>query len=317
MKVAIRLLLLIGAVLLAQAAPREAFYARATSFGGQVVPLFANGYLLYLNSDNRLQVFRPDTELVYEYNVPCPPQASSCSATAVALSPKGHVALGIGYTAANGHSGGIRFLDEAGKEIQFIPTARYAPQQLAFDKNGNLWTIGWERDQFVNVSENRSDYNLVRKYSPQGKLEGEYVPKSMWTSKLMAGGMGGLGYWTICAADDRIGAIFNESLMGATPEWVEWDLNGNVLRRVLLPKSYRSLPRAFTRNGTLYAQFPAAGEGNEMELKSLEPQSGEWIPVRSNLPGQMKGFLLGADGDDLVYREVRDGIVRLVWAKPE
>ncbi len=316
MKVAIRLLLLIGAVLLAQAAPREAFYSRATSFGGQIVPLFANGYLVYLHQEKRLQVFRPDTELAYDYDVPCPPQTSHCGLEAVAVSREGVVALGIGFLTKNGYASGIRLIDAKGEEIRFISTGRYGSRQLAFDKHGAIWSIGWQRDEWANDRQSRDDYNIARKYSPQGKLEGEFLPKSLWTAKL-GPSLGGRGYWTMYAADDRIGAIFNENMMGATPEWVEWDLNGNVLRRVLLPKSYSSLPRAFTRNGTLYAQFPAAGEGNEMELKSLEPQSGEWIPVRSNLPSHLKGFLLGADGDDLVYREIRDGIVRLVWAKPE
>ena len=53
------------------------------------------------------------------------------------------------------------------------------------------------------------------------------------------------------AADDRIGAMFNENTSGATPEWVEWDLNGAVLQRTLLTAARRlqSRRRWATRKG--------------------------------------------------------------------
>ena len=133
MKAVIPKILFICAVLAAQAAQREAVYAGAVSVGGQAVPLFANGYLVYLHRPNRLQVFRPDTQLAYEYDVPCPPQTSDCSVAGAGISKKGVAALGIGYLTGNGYAAGIRLLDDAGKEIRFIDTARYVPRQLVFD----------------------------------------------------------------------------------------------------------------------------------------------------------------------------------------
>jgi len=46
----------------------------------------------------------------------------------------------------------------------------------------------------------------------------------------------------------------------------------------------------------------------------LESGTGKWIPVRTNLPGQVAAFLLG-DGDELVYRVNRVGNVHLGWAR--
>jgi hypothetical protein len=119
------------------------------------------------------------------------------------------------------------------------------------------------------------------------------------------------------AAGDRIGAMFNENFAGATPEWVEWDLNGVVLHRILLVGMQRLQGRAFDSNGRLYAQFSAGGRDGQTVLKVLDKRTGEWISARTNLPGQMSAFLLGADGDELVYRVNRGGNVHLLWAKPD
>jgi hypothetical protein len=207
MKAAIFLCLLMSGVPAAQAAPREAVYAGAVTLGGQAVPLFANGYLIYLHQPNRLQVFRPDTQLAYEYDVPCPPRTSNCSAGGVAVSHKGVAAVGIAYATTSGYASGIRVLDTTGKEIRFIETGRYVPRQLAFDKKDDLWSIGWERDQLINDRESSDAYNVVRNYSSEGTLRGEFLPRSLWASK-HGPALGGRGYWTMYAADDRIGAIF-------------------------------------------------------------------------------------------------------------
>jgi len=96
---------------------------------------------------------------------------------------------------------------------------------------------------------------VVRKYSPDGKLLGEHLPTTLWATK-HGPGLGGRGYWTMYAAADRLGAIFNENFSERTPEWIEWDLNGAVLQRTPLVGSQKIYSRAFASNGRLYAQFP-------------------------------------------------------------
>ena len=316
MKCAICLYLLMSVVLPAQTARREAVYAGAVTFGGQVVPLFANGYLIYLRRPNRIQVFRPDTQLAFEYDVPCPLQTTICSVASVAVARNGVIALGIGYTTTSGYASGVRFLDQAGNEIRFVSTDRYVPRQLTFDNDGDLWSIGWERDEQINDMPSKGIYNVVRKYSPEGTLKGEFLPRSLWTTK-QGPELGGRGYWTMYAAADRVGALFSENASGETPEWVEWDLNGAVLRRVSLVGMRRLESRAFDSKGRLYAQFPVEGHGGQTELRVLDRGGGKWIPVRTNLPDQMTGFLLGAAGDELVYRVNRGGNVHLVWSRPD
>ena len=114
------------------------------------------------------------------------------------------MALGIAYPSPTAYVSGIRFVDQGGKEIRFVETGQYVPGQLAFDKNDNLWSIGWERDKWNNGRESEEAYNLVRKYSAEGKLIGEYLPKTLWASKHNPH-VEGRGYWKMYAADDRIG----------------------------------------------------------------------------------------------------------------
>jgi hypothetical protein len=311
---AVGLCLLIAGVL--QPAPPETVYGGAVVLGGQIVPLFQNGYLIYLHSPNRLQVFRPDTQLAYEYEVPCPSPQGNCSVAGVTVTRKGIVALGIAYPAPSGYASGIRFVDQAGKEIRFVETGRYIPSQLAFDKNDNLWSIGWERDKWINGRETQEPYNLVRKYSADGKLIGEYLPRTLWASKHKPS-IEARGYWRMYAADDRVGVIVDDNFAERTPEWVEWDLNGTLLQRIPLAGDPSSLGRAFGGNGKLYAQFRLTERGNQTELRVLESKTGKWLPARANLPEQVVGYLLGADGDQLVYRVAGGGNLRLVWARPE
>jgi hypothetical protein len=183
-------------------APREVVYPGASPVAGQTVPLFANGYLIYLHHPNRLQVLRPDTQLAYEYDVPCPAQISTCSVAAVAISREGMAAIAIGSRTTSG----IRLLDKIGKEQRFIPTGGYVPRQLAFDRRGDLWSIGWQRDQWHDHLESSENYNIVRNYSPDGTLRGEFLPRSLWATK-HGPALGGRGYWIMYAADDRMGAM--------------------------------------------------------------------------------------------------------------
>jgi hypothetical protein len=187
---------------------------------------------------------------------------------------------------------------------------------LTFDNDGDLWSIGWVRDEQINDMMSKDIYNVVRKYSPEGKLKGEFLSRSLWTTK-HGPELGGRGYWTMYAAADRVGALLNDHTSGETPEWVEWDLNGVVLRRVPLVGMQGLEGRAFDGRGRLYAQFPVEDHRSQRELRVLDSASGKWIPVRTNLPDQMTGFLLGADGDELVYRVNRVGNVHLVWSRPD
>jgi hypothetical protein len=294
---------------------REVVYGGAVTLGDQVVPSYDNGFLMYLHHPNRLQVFRSDTRLAFDLELPCP-GTGQCSATATAADGHARIAVGFAYWSENGRASGIRILDLKGNPVSFIDTSRYVPGMLCFDRTGDLWSLGWERDPLIGATENKQDYSLVRKYSADGKLLGEYLPRSLWPAKASPGA-GGRGYWRMADASDRIGVLIHRSSAGQLTEWVEWDLTGKLLSRTPLPDE-PSGGRGFTANGRLYALFYPK-EPRDAVLRVLDTNTGTWTPVPHNLPDHIRTqgvFLLGADGDELVYRVAGGGNVRLVWARP-
>lgn len=285
--------------LLALLLVKSATYSEAFRVGHQIVPYFANGHLLYLHRPARLQVFRPDTTQAYNRDIPCPAPHTACSVTSAAVSRQGTVALGVAQP------NGIQLLDPAGNPTRFLPTGAHIPTQLAIDTNGDLWTLGWERDA--------PHYNIVHKYGADGKPKGEFLPASLWPAK-QPPSLGGRGYWTMYAAQNRIGALIND-LSNRTREWLEWDLDGNLLHRTPI-QDLKGYGRAFDAQGRLYAQFAIHPDRPETELRRLDPATKTWLPV-PNVQPETPSFLLGADGDQLVFQLGQPGNVQLTWSHPK
>jgi YD repeat-containing protein len=302
-------------LLFAEAAVRELVYPGAVTLGGQTVPRYDKGYLMYLDRTKLLEVFRPDGQLAFRVTVPCPAAAASCSALTVAANPKGVIAVTVGYLKPNGAGGGVQLISADGKPGRFIDTDRFVPGMVCYDGEENLWTLGWQRDSLRYDTEDQTDYPLVRKFDRSGKELGRFLPRSLWPGKKSDPGAGSGGYWRMEAASDRIGALIHESHADNKPEWVEWDLSGKLLSRTVLP-DLSGTGRAYTADGTLYAQF-LLSDKRPTELRRLDNTTGQWTAVSTNLPPhEHVPFLLGADGRDLTFR-VGPGNVRLLFARPK
>jgi hypothetical protein len=181
---------------------------------------------------------------------------------------------------------------------------------LCFDKNDNLWVLGWQRDELRNDTEDKSDYPLVRKYDVTGKELGRYLPRSHRPGPTTSPGAGSGGNRRMEAASDRIGAVIHENYADAPAEWVEWGLSGKLLSRTPVP-GFSGTGRAYTSDGVLYWQF------RERQVRRLDTKTGKWSPAAVSLPEHEHiPFLLGADGKDLVYRP-GPGNVRLLYVRPE
>jgi hypothetical protein len=110
--------------------------------------------------------------------------------------------------------------------------------------------------------------------------------------------------------------VIHESNAFNPEEWIEWDLNGNLLNRTVIPKRIAD-GRAYTSDGRLYVRFRVA-RSQRPELRVLDRATGDWLRVAANVPEAAEeegAFLLGADGRELVYR-VGYGNVRLHRVKP-
>ena len=301
----------------AELAARETVYQSAFVAGGQPVPRYDKGYLLYVRDGNRLEVHKPDGTLLYNVQLPCP-GTGACGANSAAVDSRGTVAVGFAYWTKEGRAGGIRLLDAQGGETRFIETEWYVPRALCFDEKGDLWSLGWLRDPHNPDFPEKEDHPIVRKFSLDGKELGRFIPRSLWPGKKSSPGSAGVAvnYWTMAAASDRIGAMIHGSYSDYDTEWVEWDLQGNLLSRTVV-QGRMNMGRAFTSDGKFYARFAVDG-GKEFELRVLDRATGQWTAVATNLPEHgdwPRAVLLGAHGKDLVYR-IGPGNVHVMRVEP-
>ena len=292
------LILTAGLMLQAETQLRELAYVRPVMWPNEIVPLYDKGFLLYPLRPNRVEILRPGGQPASSFEVPCP-GSSTCSVTTLAANSSGSIAVSLAYITASGRTAGIRLIDTSGRELGFIRTGNYLPTALCFDADDNLWSVGRENEPFTDF-ESR-EYLLVRKFTPDGKELGRYLPKSLWPARKAQPSRIGTGYWSMRAASDRIGVFVHEGHRDNPAEWVEWDLAGNLLTRTLIKMGKAG--RAFTSSGRLYVRFRVPGS-KRLELRVLDKKTGAWTAVPDNLPDTPefdRAFLLGADGDDLVY----------------
>ena len=96
------------------------------------------------------------------------------------------------------------------------------------------------------------------------------------------------GARTFRAAHDRLGAFLYRG-MKRPLEWVEIDFHGNIIGRWTL--DFKGSPVAFSKSGNLYRQ---RNDG----IAVFDRASSTWKQIAE----PAEGSLLGADGDDLVFK---------------
>ncbi len=280
-----------------KASDQSVIYGRG--YRARSLPTFDKGYLLFTNHFDGIEVWGPDGKLVFQTEIANPPGAHIAT---MAVDTDGAVALGIGYPGGlYGHQGGIAFLDRSGKELRFIETGRYMPAHVCFDARHDLWTFGWQRDKLLPERADSEDYDMFRKYSPEGKQLASYVSRSLFPKPgLDPGGAYG-GLWRLRVSNDRVGAMANSGNTSSVPEWIEFGLDGQSIRHWKLG---RVAPGgiAFTSAGVLYRQSSASGHP---QVKWFDRDAQLWKTVTDVSPtgedGRSLGILLGAEGEYLVF----------------
>ena len=201
----------------------------------------------------------------------------------------------LGASALGGPSGflsGILLLDRTGRETGLIDTGRYTPAHIAIAPDHSIWTLGWQQDADKPPLPDRQDYGIVRHFSADGKQVRAYLPRSSFPAGLEPG-IPGPGVH-IEVTQDRVGILAYSGKTGANAEWVELDLNGNLLGRYRTDDVlHRVTFAAFTADDHVYLAGPKLGE-----VYTLDHASHTWKLI----PQQVAGMLMGADGNSLVYR---------------
>ena len=289
--------LFLGQSILAEPPLREAGYARL----GPIVPTFDRGYVFQPLESPRAAVMvqRPDGAVLFTTRVEVP-GTTGVSVWNGAADSDGVLAVGAAYrTEGDRHGGGIAYFDHTGKQARFVDTSPYVPTHLSFGADHSLWTLGyvwgWNRKA-------AGDYRIVRRYSAEGKETGAFLPRSVFPPGLEPG-MGPLGSWSLRVVHDRVGALLVYGDISKNKEWVELDLNGELLGRWKLGK-YTGL--AFTDSAHLYRYL---WKGHEAGLEMFDRDAGKFREIEFTPPAN--AALLGAEGNDLVYQAAD----RLIWVR--
>jgi hypothetical protein len=290
-------LTLAGIVFAADESVREVVYLTMTYPGR--VPIFDKGYMFKINTApqsgpaaDSFGVWDTEGRWMYQAYFTTP-DGTPASVHSPAADTDNTVIASIGYGVRGGYKGGIAFLDPTGKQIRFVNTDRYHPMALCFAPDHSIWAAGWQRSPKGDV-EDPSGYSVVHKFSSDGTLAGEFLLRSEFPPGLPPAGS---GISWIRAADDRVGMMLYPGQTSENPEWVEMDFSGNLIGRWKLGRTGQNGGFAFTADARLFARSYNA-ETKKDQLLSFDRNSSSWQAV----DGGVKGLLLGADRNDLVFQ---------------
>lgn len=254
------------------------------------MPLYEAGYVLNWDAPrySTFTLYGPDTKAVYSL-----PNTQAAGALCLAWAMD---ADGAGARAYHDREqqGRIDVLDVSGKVTRTITTGSYEPTHVTFAPDHSIWTVG-----FVDHYEEQSDFNVVRHYSRTGEQLSEAVPWSEIAADHNAytALQPIIGGRRLFAASDRIGFISEASPGNA--KWIEVSYAGRLLAQydLGLPDGKFFVPAAMTASGNVYAKLYK--DQHFTGYGFLDKSNG----ARRMVSGCPKGWLIGTNGDDLVFAQ--------------
>ena len=274
--------------------------SEATRADHQLVPAFYRGYFYWIGlagPANQLTIYAPDGHLAFNF------QTEIGTVESVAIDTDGTIA--VAWKSEKG--GGFDLRDRSGALTKTIQTGRYIPAHVSFAEDHSLWSLGVQLDAAESERPDH-DYMAVRRYRPDGRETGAYLPRSLFPPGLEPA----MGGWqrsrSIAVAHDRVGLWVYSAKNGNATEWVELDLNGNLLGRWPLDPFYRNTRMALTTDGHVFVQH-FDPEAETYRIHTLSRDSSTWQLVE----GAPNGWLEGADGDALVFSDFGLGLMHVRW----
>jgi hypothetical protein len=277
--------------------------SQATRGAHQLVPAFYQGYFYWVGRDgnqNSISIYAPDGHLAFALVSPNGP------VNGVAIDDDGTVAVAWGRWGSR-KGGGLDFRDRSGALMKTIETGRFLPRHLAFAEDHSLWSFGCQLDAVDPEQPDLQDHMTVRKYLPNGREAGAYLPRSVFPAGLEPGEASWQTSSSITVARDRIGLSAYSGQDSDASEWVEMDLSGNLLGRWRLDQFRTNTRIAFTKDNSLFVQ--SRDSKGLAHLYMLDRASSTWRIVETS----PKGRLEGAHGDSLVFSDPGFGPMHVRW----
>jgi hypothetical protein len=279
--------------------------SQATRVGNQLVPAFYKGYIYWVGlagADSNVTIYAPDGHLALSFVTENGP------VLCIAVDTDGTVAVAWGRWASQ-KAGGIDFRDSSGTLTRTIQTGRYLAAHISFAEDHSLWSFGHQLDAADPAGPDRQGYMTVRKYLPNGKEAGAYLPRSLFPPGLEPADASWQSSSSITVTHDRVGLWAYSGENSGQTEWVELDLNGNLLGRWRLDQFCLDTKIALTTDGHLFVQN-SDSKTRAHRLYTLDRTSSTWQVVDS----PPSGWLEGADGNALVFSDfVKPGPMHVRW----
>ena len=179
----------------AENAPIREVTSQAAKATGKLIPAYYQGYVYWAGPQETLTVFKPDGFYV-PYDL-----TPEKTAEALAADTDGRVAIAWRTET----HGGIDLFDADGAAVRSIETGRYWPTHLAFGEDHSLWTLGYQSRPDHPELWDDNDYKIVRKFLPDGRQAGAYLPRSRFPHGMEPGSESWQMSNCITVGDDRVG----------------------------------------------------------------------------------------------------------------
>jgi len=279
--------------------------SQATRVGNQLVPAFYQGYIYWVGlagGDSYVTIYAPDGHLALSF------ETQNGAVQSIAIDADGTTAVAWGSWSSK-KAGGIDFRDSSGTLTRTIQTGRYLPAHISFAEDHSLWSFGCQLDAADGTRPDQHDYLTVRKYQPNGKEAGAYLPRSSFPPGLEPADVSWQRSSSITVAHDRVGLWAYSGDSGNQTEWVELDSNGNLLGRWRLDQFSWDTKIALTTDGHLFVQSRDS-KTKAYRLYTLDRASATWQAVEAPPSGRLEG----ADGNTLVFSDfVKPGPMHVRW----
>jgi hypothetical protein len=227
------------------------------------------------------------------------------------------LAIGAQVTVGDGsHKNSIIISDFGGNIENVIPTGRFIPMQVAVGPDSSLWAVG---TIMLRKSDppSMSSFDVLRHYSESGKLLGRYLPQTELSMQAKDAWRYSSGVYMRATGD---GIVVYDNVDRKVFKYVvgEKTLQSWVVAEPALPNA-RPTGFGVTTSGRIYSSL--LGEGDralsgrglyELVLNGRNGGGASWELVEGTqvAPRQARAivapgsflYLLGCDGEDVVYR---------------
>ncbi len=301
----------------------RSIFMDAYSIEGRLSPSFHNGKLISAVFETAVA----GTANVFVYAKSGAPVAS------YALSPAGAIKIRI-WDAAIGSSGTVaatgQAVDREGRQTMFlaiVPPGKtqsaihrlnpYTGERVAVASDGSVWLTTGRTDEGGGDEAANGDYKVLRHFSADGKLLGEFVPRSSLQGVAPASGSGGTNLTWLRATGERVGAYF-----GNSHRWLELE-GGKVARECQAEPPLRAGEPPISLGGLA---LPASGGPVALfhyptptgtGIFQLDCGQSVWQPLASYSSTDVAAVtdLVGIDGDQLGVRGPRASMATILWVQ--